>query len=78
MDADLAGLTVSDLVRKRSMSKAIHAASDMATIRELRRLGGLQKHTMNRLAQHCEVVDECIGSIRALRSAIERIARDDC
>jgi hypothetical protein len=76
-DADLAGVTVSELVRRRSLGRAIHAASDMATIRELRRLGGLQKHAISALAQHEEIVDECIANIRSLRSAIERIARDD-
>lgn len=76
-DADLAGVTVSELVRRRSLGRVIHAASDMVMVRELRRLGGLQKHTMNRLAQYAGVADECIATIRALRVAIERVARDD-
>lgn len=76
-DADLAGVTVSELVRRRSLGRTVHAASDMATIRELRRLGGLQKHTINNLAQHGGVATECIAAIRALRVAIERIAQDD-
>jgi hypothetical protein len=46
-------------------------------IRELRRLGGLQKYAINRLALHCEVVDECVATIRALRAAIERVANND-
>jgi hypothetical protein len=76
-DADLAGVTVSELVRRRSLGRTIHAASDMATIRELRRLGGLQKHAISSLAQHRGIVDECIANIRSLRSAIDRIARND-
>lgn len=76
-DADLAGVTVSGLVRRRALGRVIHAASDMVMIRELRRLGGLQKHTMNTLAQHGGIADECIVTIRALRAAIERIASND-
>lgn len=77
IDADLAGVTVTDLVRRRSLGRTIRAASDMATVRELRRLGGLQKHTMNMLAHHGGIADECIATIRALRAAIERLAKDD-
>ncbi len=77
IDADIAGVTVTDLVRRRSLGRTVRAASDMVTIRELRRLGGLQKHTMNMLAQHGGVADECIAAIRALRAAIERLAKDD-
>lgn len=76
-DADLAGVTVSELVRRRSLGRTIHAASDMVMIRELRRLGGLQKHTMNTLAQNGGIADECMATIRALRAAVERIAKDD-
>jgi hypothetical protein len=46
-------------------------------IRELRRLGGLQKYAMNKLAQHDEVVGECVATIRSLRAAIERVASND-
>ena len=76
-DADLAGVTVSEFVRRRSLGRIIRAASDMVAIRELRRLGGLQKHTMNMLAQHGGIADECIATIRALRAAIEGLAKDD-
>jgi hypothetical protein len=43
-DANLAGLTVSELIRRRYFGKPIVAATDAQTIRELRRLGGLLKH----------------------------------
>ena len=76
-DADLAGMSVSELVRRRALGKAIHAATDLMMIRELRRLGGLQKYAMNKLVQHGEVADECIAAIRALRAAIERVANHD-
>ena len=37
-EADLAGISISELVRKRAFSKTIHAATDLVMIRELRRL----------------------------------------
>ena len=43
-DADLAGLTTSELIRRRYFGKPIITATDRATIRELRRVGGLLKH----------------------------------
>ena len=76
-EADLAGMSISELVRKRTFDKTIHAATDLMMIRELRRLGGLQKYAMNKLALHDEVVDECIATIRAIRAAIERVANHD-
>jgi hypothetical protein len=76
-EADLAGMSISELVRKRTFGKTIHAAIDLVMIRELRRLGGLQKYTINKFAPHFEVVDECNATIRALRAAIERVANHD-
>jgi uncharacterized protein (DUF1778 family) len=76
-DADLAGMSISEFVRRRTFGKAIHAATDLMMIRELRRLGGLQKYAMNKLALHGEVVDECVATIRTLRAAIERVANND-
>ena len=46
-DADLAGLSVSELVRRRYFGKPILASTDRAMIRELRRIGGLLKHIHN-------------------------------
>lgn len=76
-DADLAGLTVSEFIRRRVFQRPVHAATDLTMIRELRRLGGLQKHLINKAIQHHEVVAECIATIKALRSAIERVASHD-
>ena len=42
-DAALAGIGVSELVRRRYFGRPIIADTDEATIRELRRLGGLLK-----------------------------------
>jgi uncharacterized protein (DUF1778 family) len=76
-EADLAGMSISELVRKRTFGKTIHAATDLMMIRELRRLGGLQKHTINKFPQHVEIVDECNATIRAIRAAIERVSNHD-
>ncbi len=73
--ADAAGLSVSELVRSRALGRVVTAASDMTTIRELRRLGGLQKHAMNKLLNRDGVTAECIATIIALREAIERLAQ---
>jgi hypothetical protein len=43
-DAELAGLSVSELVRRRYFGRPIVANTDMVMVRELRRLGGLLKH----------------------------------
>lgn len=77
-DADFAGLSVSELVRRRALGKVILVATDLTMIRELRRLGGLQKHAMNTLAHHREVTEECVTTIRAVRAAVERVAQNDC
>jgi len=42
-DAEIAGITVSELVRRRYFGRPIVAKADIAIIRELRRLGGLLK-----------------------------------
>ncbi|MGD0481386.1 MAG: MobB mobilization protein [Terracidiphilus sp.] len=76
-DADLAGMSISEFVRRRAFGKTINSATDLMMIRELRRLGGLQKYAMNKLALHGEVVDECVATIRVLRAAIERVANND-
>lgn len=46
-DAALAGLSVSELVRRRYFGRPIIANADLVMIRELRRLGGLLKHVHN-------------------------------
>lgn len=43
-DAELAGVSVSSLVRKRYFGRKLVASSDAAMLRELRRIGGLLKH----------------------------------
>lgn len=47
IDADLAGLSMSELVRRRYFGRQIIASSDEIMLRELRRIGGLLKHIHN-------------------------------
>lgn len=75
--AELAGISISELVRRRALGRPIHTAIELTMIRELRRLGGLQKHTMNKLLQHSGIAEECSATIRALRAAVDRVARND-
>lgn len=46
-DADLAALSMSELVRRRYFGRPIVAHADMVVVKELRRLGGLLKHVHN-------------------------------
>ncbi|WP_445369969.1 plasmid mobilization protein (plasmid) [Methylomonas sp. BW4-1] len=46
-DADLAALSMSELVRRRYFGRPIIANADAIMIKELRRLGGLVKHIHN-------------------------------
>jgi len=43
-EAEIAGVTVSELLRRRFFGRPIVAKGDMAILRELRRVGGLLKH----------------------------------
>ena len=46
-DADLAGLSLSELVRRRYFGRPIIANADAVMLKELRRIGGLLKHVHN-------------------------------
>lgn len=47
-DADLAGLSMSELVRRRYFGRPIIANVDAVMLKELRRIGGLIKDTHNK------------------------------
>ncbi len=76
-EADFAGLSISELVRRRALGRPVHAAIDLTMIRELRRLGGLQKLTMNKLMHNRGISEECLATIKALRDAVERVVSHD-
>lgn len=73
-DADLAGVSVSELVRRRYFGRPIVAHTDIAMIRELRRLGGLLKHLY--LSSNGDHPQETLATLHALKAAIEAISRD--
>lgn len=43
-DARMAGMSMSEVVRRRYFGYPIVAQADLAVVRELRRMGGLMKH----------------------------------
>lgn len=43
-EAELAGLSVSELIRRRALGRPVVASADRVMINELRRIGGLLKH----------------------------------
>jgi len=73
-DADLAAMSMSELVRRRYFGRPILANVDQVMIRELRRLGGLLKQ----LHQESGGVlrDEFAGALAAVKTAIERLSHD--
>lgn len=73
-DADLAGMSVSELVRRRYFGRPIVPHADIVMIRELRRLGGLLKHLY--LSSNGEHAQETLATLHALKGAIEAISRD--
>ena len=45
--AEISGLSVSELIRRRSLGKRISTITDLKMLSELRRIGGLIKHLFN-------------------------------
>ena len=45
--AETCGLSLSELIRRRALQRKIVPATDLKTISELRRIGGLIKHLFN-------------------------------
>ena len=74
-DADLAGLGVSELIRKWYFGKRIVANVDLAVLRELRRQGGLLKHI--HLQSKGMYSGETAQALQAMTMLFERLA-DDC
>lgn len=71
--ADAAGMTFSSYCRARVLGHRVLASADRATIRELRRLGGLLKlvHTESRRAYNAQTA----GLLADIAAFITRIAR---
>jgi hypothetical protein len=71
--ADLAGLSVSEYVRRRALGRAVVAHADALTIKELRRLGGLVKHLHNESKGAYR--EETGAALVSLRAYIEQLAK---
>ncbi|HGO6081601.1 TPA: ribbon-helix-helix protein, CopG family [Burkholderia cenocepacia] len=70
-DADLAGVSVSELVRRRYFGRPIVASADMVMVRELRRVGGLLKDLHNKTGgvysrETAQALVEITGQIKKL------------
>ena len=72
-DADAAGLSLSELVRRRYFGRPIVANADAVMLKELRRLGGLLKHIHNESGGAYS--KETAAALLAIRSYIERLSR---
>jgi len=72
-DADLAGLSVSELVRRRYFGRPIVANADAVMLKELRRLGGLLKHIHNESGGVYS--KETAATLVAIKAYIERLSR---
>ncbi len=66
-DAQIAGLGLSELVRRRYFGRRIIANADTAILRELRRLGGLLKQLNSESADHQQVQE----TLRILQNYME-------
>jgi len=65
-DADLAGLSMSELVRRRYFGRPILANADAVMLKELRRLGGLLKHVHTESGgSYSAATSAVLGEIRA-------------
>ena len=73
-DAALAGLTLSAYCRRRFLGRVVVARTDRATIRELRRVGGLLKfvHVQSGGAYS----EQTAKALRDVRACIEKLADD--
>ncbi|AMM18806.1 MobB mobilization protein (plasmid) [Burkholderia sp. PAMC 28687] len=71
-DADLAGLSVSELVRRRYFGRPIVANADAIMIKELRRLGGLLKHV--HVKSEGAYSRETAAALLAVKTYIEKMS----
>lgn len=73
-DADLAGLSMSELVRRRYFGKPIIANADVVMLKELRRIGGLLKHIHNEsVGVYSKETADALVSVKAY---IEKLSHD--
>ena len=73
-DADLAGLSVSELIRRRYFGRPVVANSDAVMLKELRRVAGLLKHIHNDSAGIYS--HETAEALVALKAYFKRLNND--
>jgi hypothetical protein len=73
-DADLAALSMSELVRRRYLGSPIIANVDAVMVKELRRIGGLLKHIHNQ--SNGVYSQETAEALLALKAYIEKLSHD--
>ena len=72
--AETAGVTLSEYIRRRALGRRVvarRALTDIQTLNELRRLGGLVKHLA---LETVGSPDDLRAALAALREAAERVA----
>ncbi|WP_050751083.1 plasmid mobilization protein [Acidiphilium cryptum] len=72
--AETAGITLSEYIRRRALGRRVvarRALTDIQTLNELRRLGGLVKHLA---LEEVGNPDDLRTALAALREAAERVA----
>lgn len=73
-DADLAALSMSELVRRRYFGSPIIANVDAVMVKELRRMGGLLKHIHKQ--SNGAYSQETAEALVALKAYIEKLSHD--
>ena len=73
--ADVAGLSVSELIRRCCFSRIITSKTDLMMVRELRRLGGLVKHIHNE--SHGAYSEATAGILRQIQQRIVELSQHD-
>jgi hypothetical protein len=76
-EADICGVSLSSLIRGRSLGKRVAAKSDLRVLAELRRLGGLLKHLHNETkGAYSALTSDCLREmaayVRRLNAEFER------
>lgn len=72
LDSSVAGLTVSEYVRRRALGRLLVSRADQAVLNELRRLGGLLKFSFSQGAPG----KETSKAIHDLQRYIRRLSND--
>ena len=76
-DADLAGISVSEVVRRHYFGRPIIANADLVMVKEMRRMGGLMKHLHNESGgayskQTSDAINAIVKYINTLTAAAGR------